>query len=177
MRISIVSPMCCFVALSVFTVSTSQALAQQDDGDLAADQKSIRELISTFETGWNTHDMAAIGSIFRDDAEFINVVGMHWRGKNAIVKSHTVYHEIMFKNCKLHSDDIQIRFPASATAIAVWTVTQDAFKTPSGDVAPKTQTHLTLVLTKGDDGWRVVHGHNTRIDAEAAKFDPVKQPK
>jgi uncharacterized protein (TIGR02246 family) len=45
-------------------------------------------LVATFETGWNTNDMKAIGSIFRDDAEFINVVGMRWRGKDAIVKAH-----------------------------------------------------------------------------------------
>ena len=100
---------------------------------------------------------------------------MHWRGKDAIVKAHTVYHEIMFKECKLHSDNIQIGFPAAAMAIAVWTVTQDEFTTSSGNVGPKTQTRLTFVVTKGDNGWQVVHGHNTRIDAEATRFDPVHQ--
>ena len=168
----------CPAVLLVFTlVTTSLVSAKQAGSDRAVDEQSIRELVSTFETGWNTHDTNAIGSIFRDDAEFINVVGMHWRGKSAIVKAHTVYHEIMFRDCKLHTDQVQIRFPAAGSAIAVWTATQDAFTTPSGSVAPKTQTRLTLLLTKANDQWLVVHGHNTRVDAEAAKFDPVNQPK
>jgi hypothetical protein len=33
------------------------------------------------------------------------------------------------------------------------------------------------VLAKGLDGWKIVHGHNVQVDAEAAKHDPVNKPK
>jgi hypothetical protein len=72
--------------------------AQSGDKVRAGDEKAIRQLVATFESGWNTNDMKAIGSIFRDDAEFINLVGMHWRGRDAIVKAHVAYHAIMFKD-------------------------------------------------------------------------------
>ncbi len=161
------------LVLFVATTAPSFSVAQSNERVATDDERAIQRIVTTFESGWNTHDMGRIGSVFRDDAEFINVVGMFWRGKAAIVKAHAVYHEIMFKDCRLHSDALQIRLLNDTTAIAVWTVTQDSFKTPSGNVVPKTQTRLTFVLTKADDGWRVAHGHNTRIDAEAAQFDPV----
>ncbi len=140
------------------------------------DEQAIRQLVASFEHAWNTHDMTELGSLFDDDAEFINVVGMHWRGKQAIVKAHTVYHELMFQDCKLHSDQVEVRFLNDQTAVAVWTSTQDPFTTPSGTLMPKSQTRLSFVLSRGDDGWRVIHGHNTRVDAEAAQFDPVNRP-
>jgi len=65
----------------------------------------------------------------------------------------TIERRVEFCLPDFSSGDVQLRFPAAGLSIAVWTVTQDAFTTPSGDVAPKTQTRLTFVLTKSDDGW------------------------
>jgi ketosteroid isomerase-like protein len=52
----------------------------------------------------------------------------------------------------------------------------DGFTTPSGQVRPKSQDRETFVLAKGPEGWKLVHSHNTVIDAEAAKHDPVNAP-
>ena len=137
------------------------------------DEQKIRRIPMGFEEAWNTHDMKALAKLFREDAEFINVVGMHWHGRDAIVKAHAIFHEIMFQDCRLKTDSIEIRPLGSDYAIAVWTSTQDSYTTPSGQVIPKGQTKLSLILAKGPDGWKIVHGANVRIDAEAAKHDPV----
>jgi hypothetical protein len=71
------------------------------------------------------------------------------------------------------TDSIETRPLGSDYAIAVWTSTQDSYTTPSGQVVPKGQTKLSLILAKGPDGWKIVHAHNVRIDAEAVKHDPV----
>ena len=62
-------------------------------------------------------------------------------------------------------------------AIAVATMTHDAFVAPSGQTFPKAQNRCTHVLASGADGWKIVHGHNVQVDAEAAKHDPVNKPK
>ena len=100
-------------------------------------------------------------------------MGMHWRGRDAIVKAHAVFHEIMFKDNRFKTDSIETRPLGSDHAIAIWTATQDSYTTPSGKVVPEGQFKLTLILANGPDGWKIVHGHNVRIDAQAVIHDPV----
>lgn len=140
------------------------------------DEKAIRKVVAGIEEAWNAHDMKAYGKLFREDAEFINVVGMHWRGREAIMVAHTAYHETLFKNHSIKTDDVQIRSLGSGHAIAVVTTTNDAFTTPTG-VIPKRQNRQTYMLVKDSDGWKIAHGHNVPVDADAAKHDPTKTPK
>lgn len=137
------------------------------------DEQGLRKTVMGIETSWNSHDMNAFARLLREDAEWINVVGMHWRGRDAVVKAHVIYHEIMFKDCRLKTDAIETRALGKDYAIVVATFTQDGFTTPDGHVMPKGQTRLSLVMAKNSDGWKIVHAENVRIDAEAAKNDPV----
>jgi uncharacterized protein (TIGR02246 family) len=141
------------------------------------DNRAVRKALKDYEGAWNTHDMKALDKLHRDDAEFINVVGMHWHGREAINKAHTIFDKIMFHDTRLKTDSIQTRALGADYAIAVWVCTLDSYKTPDGHVVPKGQSRLSLVMGKGSDGWKIVHGHNVRIDAEAAKNDPINGPK
>jgi uncharacterized protein (TIGR02246 family) len=138
---------------------------------------AIRKVVAGFEEAWNTHDMKALEKLFSEDAEFINVVGMHWRGRKAIVAAHAAYHETIFKNHRIKTDTVEIRTLGEGHAIAVATLTGDSFKTPDGQVIPMRQHRLTYVLTKGSDGWKISHGHNVAVDPDAAQFDPVNKTK
>jgi uncharacterized protein (TIGR02246 family) len=137
------------------------------------DDQGIRKTVMGIEESWNTHDMKAFAKLLREDAEWINVVGMHWHGRAAVVKAHAIFHEIMFKDCRLKTDNIAIRSLGSGLAIAVVTTTQDSFTTPDGRVMPKGQTKQSYVLSKESDGWKIAHAQNVRIDAEAVMSDPV----
>ena len=88
-----------WVALTLQILSPAAWCATADDGPAAA-----RALVAQLEAAWNQHDMAAYGALFHDDAEWINVVGMHWRGKDEVMKAHTSFHETIFKNCQLHGE-------------------------------------------------------------------------
>ena len=44
----------------------------------------IASVIAALSDSWNQHDMAAYGAQFADDADFVNVVGMHWNGREEI---------------------------------------------------------------------------------------------
>jgi uncharacterized protein (TIGR02246 family) len=143
----------------------------------ADDDKAIRQVIRGIEDSWNAHDMKAYGKLFSEDAEFINVVGMHWRGRKAIVEAHAAFHETSFKNHSIKTDAVEIRSLGERHAIAVVTTTNDSFKTPAGQVIPKRQNLQTYVLTKGPDGWKIAHGHNVPVDPDAAQFDPVNKSK
>ncbi|GMW03423.1 MAG: hypothetical protein AMXMBFR84_45570 [Candidatus Hydrogenedentota bacterium] len=142
-----------------------------------ADEDAVRAVVMWIEQTWNSHDMDAMGKLFRDDAEFINVVGMHWHGRDAVMAAHTAYHKTMFKNHSIKTDSSEIRSISDGCAIAVVTTTNDSFTTPAGNVVPQRQNRQTYVLTKRSDGWKIAHGHNVPVDPEAAQHDPVNAPK
>jgi len=141
------------------------------------DEEAIRKTVGGFEEAWNAHDMKAFAKLFREDAEWINAVGMHWRGRDAVVAATTAFHETFLKTNQMKLDAVETRSLGAGYAIAVATVNQDGFTAPDGAVFPKTQDRETFVLVKGPEGWKIAHGHNTRVDAEAAKNDPVNNKK
>jgi uncharacterized protein (TIGR02246 family) len=178
---SIIAAATVFVALATLADAQSikpSATNQPATVSLPAeDDRAIRKALAGYEAAWNSHDMKALGELFREDSEFINVVGMHWRGRADIVAAHAAFHETMFKDTRLKTDAIALRPLGTDVAIAVVTYTQDGFTTPSGQVMPKTQTKLSYVFAKTAGEWKIAHGQNVRIDAEAVAHDPVNRPR
>ncbi len=160
-----------WVALTLQLLSPAAWSATADDGPAAA-----RALVAQLEAAWNQHDMAAYGALFHDDAEWVNVVGMHWRGKGEVMKAHTAFHETIFKNCQLHGEAVDVRSVAPNAVVAVWTHRQDAYSTPSGNLQPATLNRLSLLVTQRDGRWRVSHGHNVWVNERAARSNPARQP-
>ena len=76
-----------------------------------------------FQEAWNNHDMKAMGDVFTEDADLINVVGTRWQGRADIIKPLGVFHRQMFKNEQIHLGQITIRSitPNVAVVVAVQT--------------------------------------------------------
>jgi uncharacterized protein (TIGR02246 family) len=138
------------------------------------DDQAVRKIVAGFEEAWNTHDMKKLANLFREDAEWVNKVGMHWRGRDEIMVAHTAYHETFFKNHSCRTDAVETRSIAPGVAVAVVTLTCEGFKAPDGRDWPKARNRLTYVLLRGTDGWKIAHGQNSEIDEVAAKHDPVQ---
>ncbi len=60
------------------------------------DAQAIQKTVAGITDAWNRNDMQAYASFLTGDCEWINIVGMHWRGKAAVMKAHTVYLSTMF---------------------------------------------------------------------------------
>src|SRR6476661_7694236 len=148
--------------------SATNELSKEDD-------QAVRKIVAGYEEAWNAHDMKSLARLFREDAEWVNKVGMHWRGRDEIMVAHTAFHQTIFKNHKYRTDAVETRSVALGVAVAVVTETFDGFTTPDGQVMPKARNRLTYVLVKGTDGWKIAHGQNVVVDEEAAKHDPVKK--
>jgi uncharacterized protein (TIGR02246 family) len=61
-------------------------------------QEAASSLVSEIEAAWNSHDMSRFAASFAVDADFVNVVGMWWRGRDQIEKEHAAMHAGQFKN-------------------------------------------------------------------------------
>lgn len=78
----------------------------------------VTQVVHAFAECWNQHDMNAFAELFAPDAEFVNVVGLWWKGRDEIKKAHEFTHATMFKNSRLTITDVSIRFPVASIAIA-----------------------------------------------------------
>jgi uncharacterized protein (TIGR02246 family) len=137
------------------------------------DVDAIRAVLIGYQDAWNGHDMTALEELFTGDAHWINIVGMHWQGKAAIIKAHSVFHRTIFRKTELTFGHIEVRAISPGVAAAVVTAKVSAFKTPDGAVRPSADNRLSFILMKRDGTWRIAHGHNTVIDPTAEPFDPV----
>ena len=77
----------------------------------------VTNVVKAFAECWNRHDMNAFAELFAPDAEFVNVVGLWWKGREEIKKAHEVTHATMFKNSRLSLAEIAVRFPLANLAI------------------------------------------------------------
>jgi uncharacterized protein (TIGR02246 family) len=141
------------------------------------DESGIRAAVMAFQEAWNNHDMKAMGDVFTEDADLINVVGTRWQGRADIVKALGVFHRQMFKNEEIHLAQITIRSVAPNVAVAV------AVQTGSGEMVlpdglgprkPLGEQLDTFVVVNREGIWNVAHGQNTTVNADAQAFDPIK---
>ncbi len=161
-----------FILIAVAMFAIPQSVVADEK---ATEETAIRQAVKDSETAWNNHDMSAFADLFADDAEWVNVVGMVWRGKTEIKKAHQIMHETYFKNRAVWLNDMTVRFirPDVAVVIAKWDA--DGFDTPNGKHHDKGTNVSTMIYAKQDGKWLISSGENVTVDPEAATHNPAKQ--
>jgi uncharacterized protein (TIGR02246 family) len=140
-----------------------------------SDVDAIRLAVTRFSEFWNRHDMDAFGALFAQDADFVNVTGQWWQGRQEIQRRHAFgYGAIpqqavpealprnhgIFKASTCHFDKIEVRLLRSDLAIAhgLWTM--------QGDARTSEPRHgmMTFVLVREGDKWLYRAVQNTEIN-------------
>jgi uncharacterized protein (TIGR02246 family) len=135
----------------------------------------VRIVLDGYEAAWNKSDMTAMWALATDDVHWVNVVGMHWRGKAEVQKAHQVYFDLMFKDRWAKVDEIESIEPLPGGALVVvsrWSF--GGFRQPDGVMRPPGKDRMSLVLVPRDSGLAIAHGANIMIDPVAAQYDPIK---
>ena len=127
------------------------------------DEAGVNAVVHGFEDAWNRHDMDAFAMLFATDADFVNVIGMRWVGRDAIKQHHAASHATIFKSSTLKIGDTTLRFLKTdvATARSVWTLS--GITSASGQLVPTRTGILTHVLARIDGHWLIVLSQNTDI--------------
>ena len=137
------------------------------------DAAEIHAALNGMQAAWNHHDMTAFVSYMTDDVEWVNVVGMWWKGKAQVFKAHDRLHKTMFKDRMLHdAQTVELRAIAPGVVIATSVIPADGYTDSRGTVYPADRNVLTEVFVKRDGKWLVVSGHNTTIVEAAQAHDP-----
>ena len=142
------------------------------------DAAAIRAIVDRRRDAWNRHDMDAWVADTMPDVEWINVVGMHWKGRETVRRAHAIIHKGLFaKSRLLPPEQIEMR-QIAPNVVIVTSINkiEGVGLRPDGTPYPNDGNLLTTVLVKSLEGWRIAHGHNGHIDRQAAAHDPAKAP-
>ena len=85
-------------------------LDQRDQSDRFSNDNmrgKVEAVVSGWEAAWNAADMNAMWQLATDDVHWVNVVGMHWRGKADVQQAHQTYFDMMFKDRRVKLDEIE----------------------------------------------------------------------
>ena len=123
----------------------------------------VTRTVHAFAECWNRHDMQAFADLFTTDAEFVNVVGLWWKGREEIKKAHEFTHATMFKDSQLTISDVSIRFPAETVAIARCRWVLEGHVSPEGNPLPARNGILVNVLSRNAKTWLIIDSLNTDV--------------
>ena len=136
----------------------------------------VRALIDQWQAAWNASDMTAMWGLATEDVHWVNVVGMHWRGKAEVQTAHQAYFDAIFKDrtCKLEEIESITALPGEALiAVVRWWFA--GFRQPDGVMREASADRMTLILVPRGDSLAIAHGANVHVDAQAAAHDPIKR--
>jgi len=158
-----------FVALMTPSLTTNVLAAPSNEED-------VRKFVFGFVTAWNQHDMEAFGKLFAADADFVNVVGVRWKGRESIQLHHAWSHGTIprdtpgfeksdphygiFKTSTLQFTKIDVRFLRNDVAVAL----VDSELVGDARIANPRQGVLTLVLIRQAGSWLIAAAQNAEIN-------------
>jgi len=142
---------------------------------LSEEQKSaIAAVVQGFEDAWAKRDMAEFRGLLTEDCDWVNIVGMHWHGRDEVTEMHHVLLEGRYKGVNVHTLFHEASEIAPGVALVVQKSQLDDFTTPDGHIVKGLQTMGIMVLVKRDGKWLIRASENSSIDPRASMKPPVK---
>src|ERR1700730_19260776 len=94
----------------------------------------VRAVLDAWEAAWNASDMNAMWQLATDDIHWVNVVGMHWRGRAEVQKAHQVYFDLLFRWEVVQARGIESIEPLPGVAVIRWAM--GGYRQPTGVMRP-----------------------------------------
>ena len=117
-------------------------------------------LIGRLEQAWNEADGVAFGEPFAADADFVDIRGEHHRGRQTIAAGHQAIFDSSYKGSSTDYELIRARELSEDVILAHAT---GVMRLPSGPLAGEHSAVQSLVLVRGDDGWKIAGFQNTLV--------------
>ena len=152
-----------FLATSFLLISITsfcQSNLKYDAKDFAA----LNALSDKWQKYWNMHNMDSMGTLLRDDVDFVNVGGNWLKGKVQVVQDHKTKHQsVKFKSSIWHTDSVTIKYIKSDLAIMhiAWGISGD-FENDGTPRQPR-RGIFTWVVSKQNNNWLLLAVQNTNF--------------
>lgn len=116
-----------------------------------------------FADAWHSLEGARIGSLFAEDADFVNVTGLWWRDRAAISDAHDYALTSFFSDTRLTPGVTTVRQLGPDHGVVHCRFRLSGQTAPDGTVAGDRQTILIFVLRRTQIGWQAVAAQNTDV--------------
>ena len=123
-----------------------------------ADETAIRDNVKQLESGWNRKSGAIFAKPFAEDADYVVINGMYFKGRTQIETAHQQIFDTIFKETTLTLKIRQIRFLRPDVAVVHVNGHRDA---PTRELVE--DALLTLVMTKEKEVWTIAAFQNTAV--------------
>jgi uncharacterized protein (TIGR02246 family) len=125
---------------------------------------SPESIPKVFAEAWNRRDADALASIFDEDAEFVNVVGLWWHSREDIRKAHAYGLKRIFNRSTLELVRVKVKWLSEDIAV-VHARMRLTGQTPIGETEQPGVRHnvFSFVVHRTPQGWRCASAHNTDI--------------
>lgn len=129
-----------------------------------ADSQTIHQIIEHFPNAWNNDKGRGFADNYAEDADFVNIYGMVFAGKQEIEIRHIKILETFLKDSIFETVDFKLREAAPGLVIAhvYWKVSH--IQKPGAHSADETMKGVfTHTLLKNQDKWEIIATQNTLI--------------
>ncbi|HEX8906021.1 MAG TPA: SgcJ/EcaC family oxidoreductase [Longimicrobiaceae bacterium] len=120
----------------------------------------IATIVQALQDAWNAGDGAGFTAPFADDADFVNIMGMHVRGRDAIAAGHEHIFRTLYAGSRIEYRLKSARLLRPDVALAH---VDARLHVPAGPMAGDMAALWSAVLTRDGGGWRIASFHNTRL--------------
>ncbi len=128
--------------------------------NLAEQPEDIPHLFAKF---WNEKDAHALASLFVEDADFVNVVGLWWHNRQDIKKAHHYGLTTFFRASTLVVRRTKLRRVSDDVAVVHARCRLSDQLDPDGQTLEPRFAILVFVVQRFDAGWQVITAQNTDI--------------
>ena len=125
------------------------------------DESVVRNVLAEYTVSWNRHDTAALGRLFTENCDYVNIAGVHWKGVQEIVQSQAELFQNRLKTAVRTLTGAEVRFstPDVALVHATWDVTGSS--RPTGEAVPVLKEITTMTMVKTDGKWLITAFQDT----------------
>jgi uncharacterized protein (TIGR02246 family) len=148
----------------LFMVAALSGFAQELTVFKPADAAALQSLATKWEHYWNSHNMDSMGTLLREDVDFVNVGGVWLKGKQNTVADHKQKHQsIVFKNSVWTTDEVAIKYvkPDLAILHVRWGIKGD--NDLNGTPRTPRRGIFTWVANKEKGQWAILAAHNVNV--------------
>ena len=129
----------------------------------AADRSAVETIVTRLEAAWNAMDGDAFAAPFTSDADFVNIRGEHFRGRDAIAGGHTAIFRSIYAGSANRYTLESARLVHPDVALAHVHAVLDS---PQGPLKGRHEARFSLVLTREPGGWEIAAFQNTLQPAQ-----------
>lgn len=152
----------CKVFAGVLALLFIPAVARAQGGS-PADVEAIRGIEARWQAAWNHHDIAAMVRLGAADADWVNLAGQWFQGRDAFAKSLESLHSGKVKNSTWRTEQVQVRFLTPTIAVVHVYFSSSGERNPDGSLRPPRRGIFTRVEEKRGGRWLIVASQATNI--------------